>query len=71
MQLKIKLEGNRDQYLIVKIELFYAVTQLTERAQNLAQKPVRNKMQKQPTMDTFYEWCYTKFGDPDAVITAR
>ena len=22
-------------------------------------------------MDAFYEWCRTKFGDPDAVITAR
>ena len=26
MQLKIKLEGNKDQYLMVKMELFYAVS---------------------------------------------
>ena len=55
----------------MKIELFYAVTWLTERAQNLAQEPVRNKIQEWPTMDAFYKWCYIKFGDPDAVITAR
>ena len=67
----MKLEGNKDQYLTVKIELFYAVTQLTERAQNLAQELVRNEMQEWPTMDAFYKWCYTKFGDPDMVITAH
>ena len=22
-------------------------------------------------METFYKWCYTKFGDPDAAITAQ
>ena len=22
-------------------------------------------------MDTFYEWCYTKFSNPDTAITAR
>ena len=22
-------------------------------------------------MDTFYEWCYTKFGNPNIVITAH
>ena len=71
MQLKMKLEGNKDWYLIVKIELFYAVTRLTERAQNLAQESVRNEIQEWPTMDAFYKWCHIKFGDPDAAITAH
>ena len=67
----MKLEGNKDWYSTVKMKLFYAVTRLTEKAQNLAQKPVRNKMQEQPTIDTSYKQFYTKFGDPDAAITAR
>ena len=36
MQLKIKLKENKDWYLIVEIELFYAVSRLIERARNLA-----------------------------------
>ena len=28
-------------------------------------------MKDQPTINTFYKWCYTKFGDPDAAMTAR
>ena len=71
MQLKMKLEENKDWYPTVKMELFYAVTRLTERARNLAQKPVRNEIKEWPTMDAFYEWCRTKFGDPDAAMTAR
>ena len=71
MQLRMKLDGNSDWYPELKTELIYAVSRLTERARNLAMEPVRNGMMEWPSMDSFYEWCRTKFGDPDKAMTAR
>ena len=71
MQMNMKLEGNKDWYPTLKMELFYAVNRLTDRARNLVQEPVRNNMKERPTMDAFYDWCRVKFGDPDAAMTAR
>ena len=66
----MKLEGNGNYFLILRLSLFYAVSQLTGKARNLAQKPVRNNLKKWTLMETFYKWCHTKFSDPDAAITA-
>ena len=71
IQIKIKLEGNGDHFLILRLQLFYAVSQLTGRARNLAQEPVRNNLKEWTLIKTFYKWCHTKFGDPNAAITAR
>ena len=46
------------------------MSQLTDRARNLAQELVRNDLKEWTLIKTFYEWCHTKFGDPDAAITA-
>ena len=70
MQIKIKLAGNGDYFPTLRLQLFYAVSRLTGRARNLAQEPVRNDLKEWTLMETFYEWCRTKFGDPDAAITA-
>ena len=44
---------------------------LTGKARNLAQELVRNNLKEWTLMEIFYEWCRTKFGDPDAAITAQ
>ena len=67
----MKLKGNGDHFLTLRLQLFYAVSQLTGRARNLAQEPVRNNLKEWTSMETFYEWCHTKFGDPDAAMTAQ
>ena len=55
MQMKMKLEGNGDHFLILRLQLFYAVSWLTGKACNLAQEPVRNNLKKWTLMKTFYE----------------
>ena len=70
MQIKMKLEGNGDHFPTLRLQLFYAVSQLIGKARNLAQEPVRNNLKEWTLMETFYKWCYTKFGDPNAAMTA-